>query len=244
MASLGINFTMFLVAYILQTDKLTDISYSLTFALLSAFGFVFYSGKDMVDILALVLILVWAFRLGSYLFMRIHKIGRDKRFDNIRINFKSFFLFWLMQGLTVAIVLIPFMLLISDTEKPLDSIPVVCILISATGLILETIADQQKYRFKLNNANQFMNSGVWRFIRHPNYTGELMFWFGIGLLSAHYMNGSYILLSLSGPIWISYIIIRFSGIPPLEKTWKDKYSDNSEFKEYWNKSWRLIPFIY
>ena len=97
--SVGFNLLLFLVAYILQTDKITDISYALTFVILAMTSFL-NSGQDLIDLVLLCVILVWAFRLGSYLFTRIHRIGRDARFDQIRVKFSSFLTFWIMQGLT------------------------------------------------------------------------------------------------------------------------------------------------
>ena len=104
--SVGFNLFLFLIAYVLQTDKITDLSYSMTFVILAVASFL-RSGQDVVDILLLSLVLIWAIRLGSYLFKRIHRIGRDERFDKIRVKFTSFLTFWIMQGLTCFIVLIP-----------------------------------------------------------------------------------------------------------------------------------------
>ena len=178
--SVGFNLLLFVVAYILQTDKITDISYALTFVILAMTSFL-NSGQDLIDLVLLCVILVWAFRLGSYLFTRIHRIGRDARFDQIRVKFSSFLTFWIMQGLTCFIVLIPVFKVNGVTSKEVNFILLIGIVLAIVGLIIETIADKQKYAFKLKHPDRHMREGLWSKLQHPNYTGELLFWWGIFL---------------------------------------------------------------
>ena len=87
--TVGVNLLLYLFAYVLQTDKITDISYSGTFAIVAITTYLVSKGQGP-DTVLLVLVLLWALRLGGYLFYRIQKIGHDARFDQIRINPWSF----------------------------------------------------------------------------------------------------------------------------------------------------------
>lgn len=89
-----------------------------------------------------------------------------------------------------------------------------------------------------------MQTGLWKKIRHPNYLGEILFWTFLSLSVTANLPIMYWTWTLIGPLWLIFLLIFFSGIPPLEKKWNEKYSGSVEFKEYINQSWRLIPGIY
>jgi len=238
--SVGINLLMFLIAYIFQTDKITDISYSLTFIAIASFG-LYQSEQTIVDAVFFVWVLLWGVRLGSYLMYRIHKIGKDDRFDKIRINFISFLFFWIMQGMTCFIVMIPTIFSFQALNKSLNSLFLIGIGIALIGLIMEAVADKQKFNFKIKRPNDFMNEGLYKFVQHPNYAGELLFWWGIFLASLPYTNWY---ISLIGPLWITFIIVAFSGIRILQRNWKERYGDRKAFQLYQNQTSKLIPGIY
>jgi steroid 5-alpha reductase family enzyme len=115
------------------------------------------------------------------------------------------------------------------------------LLLAGFGLALEVVADSQKFRFKRSNPKQFMKSGVWSLLQHPNYSGELLFWWGLFIACLPFTVWYYTIL---GPIWISLIIIRFSGISILQKKWMENYGDDPEFQAYQKRTSKLIPFIY
>lgn len=238
--SVGVNLLMFVWAYVKQTDKLTDVSYSLTFLALVFWGLARSTAEESHVVVA-ALVVLWAIRLGTYLLIRIIHKGRDKRFDGIREKPISFMSFWVMQGLTCFVVSLPFLLIMQIEDVEWAGLSSVFIVLAVCGLLLESVADYQKFNFKKKNPERFMKQGLWAKVRHPNYTGELLFW--ASLFGLCYGLGAP-LWSVIGPIWIGYILIGFSGIPPLEKRWKSKYRDNPEFQKHWNSSWRIIPFIY
>ena len=96
--SLAIQIALFVPAYKFKTDKLTDLSYGLTFVLLSLLAFL-QSDMSFPKLLLLLMIAAWGLRLGIYLFIRINKTKKDARFDEIRIDFMKFLSFWLLQGI-------------------------------------------------------------------------------------------------------------------------------------------------
>lgn len=236
----AINFIFYLIAYYKQTDKLTDLTYSLTFIAISAWGFT-NSERGLNQILVLVFITIWAIRLGSFLMRRVHHLGKDDRFDNLRPYPIKFLGFWTMQALTCVIVSLPAIIIYTFDNINHAPFSFIGYTIAVIGLLIETIADHQKFHFKSKNPTQFMQSGLWRRIRHPNYLGEILFWVGISLSALIFPYGW---IGLLAPIWISFILIRFSGIPLLKEKWKKRYGDQQAFKKYLSKSWNLVPYIY
>jgi len=242
--SLVFNLCLFLVAYFFQTDKLTDLSYSLSFIAVGTYAVFRFNADSLFHKLLLALVILWALRLGSYLFIRVHKMSRDKRFDGIREKFISFLGFWIMQGVSVAIIInaLSFASWYGDLNPGYLSYALV--ILSLLALILEAVADHQKFTFKIKQPSRFMQTGLWKKIRHPNYLGEILFWTFLSLSVTANLPIMYWTWTLIGPLWLIFLLIFFSGIPPLEKKWNEKYSGSVEFKEYINQSWRLIPGIY
>lgn len=238
---LGINILMFVPAYLLKTDKLTDISYSLTFIIVALAAYA-HSDKTPVQIFALILILLWAFRLGGFLFIRILKTGRDKRFDQMRQRPWAFFRFWFFQGLTVFLVLLPALLLSGDAVSIINWASTLGVLIFGTGLILEAVADAQKFKFKQTNPHgQWIDSGVWRISRHPNYLGEVMVWCGLYLFTFASLDNLSRLYGLASPIYIAGILLFFSGVPLLEKAADKKWGQLGAYKKYKREVPLLVP---
>ena len=112
----------------------------------------------------------------------------------------------------------------------------------AVGFVMEAVADHQKSVFKKNpdNEGKFMKSGLWALSRHPNYFGEMLVWWGIALVALPWMRG-YSLLAMIGPVFITVLLIFVSGIPLVEKAWKEKWGDDPEFQAYLKNTRMLIP---
>ncbi len=234
------NLLFFAIAYSFQTDKLTDITYSLTFVAIAITGFMF-SDNTTVGLITLSLIVLWAARLGMYLLTRVHKMGRDDRFDDLRPYPIKFLGFWTVQAVTCFLVSLSALVIFSDAVRSIDVFFVVGLAAALGGLLLEIIADYQKYNFKSQYPERFMQSGVWRRIRHPNYTGEILFWLGLSIAA---VGSPYWLVGLISPLWVGFILTKFSGIPILRKKWEQNYGDQKAYQEYKADSYNLIPFIY
>jgi steroid 5-alpha reductase family enzyme len=229
--ALGFNILMFIPAFLFKTDKLTDMSYSLTF--IALISYIFISKADVSGSWILFLmILLWALRLGIFLFVRIHKQKKDDRFDTMRNSFFKFLGFWLLQGITVWIVLIPAILF--DGKYYL-----VGIVIWFIGVLIESIADIQKFMFKNKSKNKekFIQSGLWYYSRHPNYFGEILTWIGVYIFSGIWLWG------LVSPIYISLLLLFVSGIPILEQKADKKWGKSKEYRSYKKKTSLLIPWF-
>lgn len=238
--SIAINAVFFLIAYRYQTDKFTDLTYSVTFIVIAIFAYS-HSTKNVSHALVLALIVLWALRLGGFLIRRVHAIGRDDRFDSFRPFFFKFLAFWTMQTLTCFIVSLSALLIFANSDQQLNPIFLAGITLTFLGLVFEAVADQQKYNFKTMHPNKFMRKGLWKYLRHPNYSGEIVFWLGLCIAS---FGGSANVFAIISPIWISFILIKFSGIPLLRDKWEKNYGEQKAFQEYKKNSWYLFPYIY
>ncbi len=240
--SLALNALFLLIAYKLKTDKFTDITYALTFIIITVFAFVrsnhkatFYTGS--------LLVIIWSIRLGSFLLYRVVKKGKDKRFDGMRENLYRFAKFWIGQALVSWMLMIP-VILSSSENKSFRYFSIIGILIWTVGLIVESTADYQKYEFRRTeeNNNKWIDSGLWKFSRHPNYFGEILVWIGIYIYVFPVLTLSYKLVGLISPLLI-FIILRYgSGIPILEKSADQKWGNNTSYNSYKKKTNLLIPF--
>lgn len=242
--ALGLNVAMFIPAYLWKTDKLTDISYAVTFALLAVIGLV-RGGISTPSIILTAAVIAWSVRLGSYLLIRIHKMGRDKRFDEMRKSFWQFGRFWILQGLTVWVVLLPSMLFLAKSPTELPWYAYVGLAIWACGLTIEATADMQKFNFINNpeNKEKWIDTGIWKYSRHPNYFGEIALWFGLYIFAFGNLSKTEALIGIVGPLYIALLILFVSGIPLLEKGADKKWGENPEYKKYKESTNILIPYL-
>jgi steroid 5-alpha reductase family enzyme len=230
--------------YTQQSDKATDLFYSLSFAALT--GVLWFRGADsLIHHLLLAMILLWGFRLGSYLFKRIHAIGKDDRFDEMRKQFIRFAGFWTIQALSVLILSIPIIIIYQKSNIEFRAIHVLGIAVWALGLLLETVADQQKFAFRQNPANdgQFIQSGLWKQVQHPNYLGEILCWLGVFICVIPSLE-NWEWLAIISPIWIVFLLVFVSGIPLLQKASQKKYGHLKSYQTYKKNTALLIPFLY
>jgi len=232
--ALLINVALFIPAFALKTDKLTDASYSLTFIFLSLRAFFSSSNGSATNYLLLAMILLWAFRLGVFLWMRVNKLGRDKRFDDIRTHALRFFGFWVLQGLSVWLIMLPSLLFWRVTERRLGLLAVFGIAIWALGLTIESIADYQKAKFyrTQNLQHRWINTGLWRYSRHPNYFGEILVWVGIYLFTLPAFSWPIALFALISPVYIIVLLRFVSGVPKLEKSADAKFGYLPNYRAY------------
>ncbi len=237
----------FTYAALNKTDKVTDLSYGLTFV----FGVIFAqsisnSELSLIKLILVVLISFWGIRLSGYLFIRVIKMGRDKRFDGIRESFVKLGAFWLIQAISVFIILLPALYLILSTGAVgLSSLTIVGLTISSLGILIEAIADQQKFIFKNNpdNDGKWIDTGIWKYSRHPNYLGEIMMWVGVFIYVLPLITGLGWLTIIS-PLQIILLLLFFSGIPTLERKYKERYKGNVEYENYVERTGILIPKIF
>lgn len=242
--SLAINLLMFVPAFLFKTDKLTDISYAITFIVLALYSFLF-NPINLNTFLLIVMLTIWALRLGVFLLLRVKKVGKDKRFDEMRSNFWRFGRFWLLQGISVWIIMIPSLFFFNSDNEILSSFSYLGIIIWLFGIIIETTADIQKFIFKSNpqNDGQWIETGLWKYSRHPNYFGEITIWIGLYIFVFFNLSFWESIVGAIGPLYIACIILFVSGIPILEKSANNRWGALNQYQIYKKKTNVLIPWL-
>ena len=241
-----IQWIVFIPAYIFQTEKYFDITGSMTYITVTALALCFsrYSAPlDARSILLAALVIIWAVRLGSFLYNRIRKAGKDDRFDEIKPNFIRFLNVWTIQGLWITFTAAAALVAITTTmRKELDLFAVLGLLVWIVGFIFEVIADSQKSRFNADPSNKgkFIRTGLWSRSRHPNYFGEIVLWIGIALIAAPVLQG-WQWVAMISPIFVILLLTRVSGVPLLEKKADAKWGGQDDYEAYKKNTPVLIP---
>jgi len=243
--SVGIQALLFAVAATFRTDKVTDLSYGITFITLA----LLLIGRDAVWLspataLALMVV-VWGLRLAGYLFFRILRIGRDARFDGVREHFWKFARFWFFQGVAVWVIMLPAILWFALASRSAGwSLWLAAgALIWLAGLVIETIADAQKFRARNRQGDRprWTDHGLWRYSRHPNYFGEILCWWGVFVFVVPGL-GWWALVAAAGPLAITGLLLFATGIPTLEASANRRWGRDPEYVAYRLRTNRLIPW--
>lgn len=240
--ALGVNAAFFAAAAARRTDVVTDLSYSLTFVLLAVL-LLFTGARETMQLVASLLVIAWAARLGTFLFRRILRMRTDHRFDGIRDRPLRFARFWLLQAITVAVVMLPVSYLLDRDHPPGVGIwSMVGAAIWLVGLVVEALADAQKAAFKAREENRgrFIASGLWRYSRHPNYFGEMLVWWGVFVYVIPALHGAAFAV-VAGPLFITLLLLFVSGIPPLERSAEEKYGSDAAYRAYKQRTSILVP---
>ena len=238
-----IQWLAFIPARLLQTERFYDLTGSATYIAVTLGAIVAASEPSGAQKLIAIMIFIWAGRLGSFLFRRIHAAGGDQRFDQIKISSSRFFVAWTLQGTWVVMTSCAAVTAILSVEQPpLGSVYVVGAAMWVAGFAIEVIADRQKSRFREDpaNAGQFINVGLWARSRHPNYFGEILLWAGIATMAAPYLSGSQWIVLLS-PFFVYALLTRISGIPTLAKRGQQLWGDDPAYQAYLSNTPRLFP---
>jgi steroid 5-alpha reductase family enzyme len=241
-----IQWLVFIPAYIFQTEKFFDLTGSITY--ISVIGVaVCYSRYsvelDARSVLVAALVIIWALRLGTFLFTRIKKAGKDDRFDELKPSFIRFLNVWTIQGLWVTFTAAAALVAITTTtRKELDAFAILGFLVWIFGFTIEAIADSQKSRFSANpeNKGRFIQTGLWSHSRHPNYFGEIMLWIGIAIIAIPVLQG-WQWVAMISPIFVTLLLTRVSGIPLLEKKADKKWGGQEDYETYKKNTPVLIP---
>ncbi len=238
-----IQWLVFIPAFLLQTEKFFDLTGSLTYISVTVMAVFFSAGIDGRSILLAFLMVVWAIRLGTFLFTRIRKAGKDDRFDEIKPSFIRFLNVWTIQGLWVALTMGAALAAITAAyQKDLDWFAVIGFVVWIFGFAIEVAADSQKSRFNANpeNKGKFIRTGLWSRSRHPNYFGEIVLWVGIAVIAFPVLQG-WQWVTLISPVFVALLITRVSGVPQLETKADKKWGGQEDYEAYKKRTPVLIP---
>ena len=238
-----IQWLAFIPAYVFQTEKFYDLTGSITYITVTVLAVIFSPEVDARSLLLMVLVLIWAGRLGTFLFRRVLNSGGDERFDTIKPSFIRFLNTWTLQGLWVTFTLSAALAAITSTSQvKLGFYALVGTLIWALGFTIEVAADAQKSRFRSqpDNQGQFIQEGLWSWSRHPNYFGEITLWVGVALIALPALSG-WQYVGLISPVFVALLITRVSGVPMLEERADEKWGGEEDYEEYKANTPVLIP---
>ncbi len=241
-----IQWIAFIPAYIFQTEKFYDLTGSITY--LTVVTYVSYHSYatmnvNLPSIVLAACILLWTIRLGSFLFMRIHKAGEDKRFREIKPSPTRFFMTWTLQGMWVSICSMCALTAIASTNGVVqNSLFFIGLLVFVIGFVFEIIADMQKSNFRKDpkHKDQFIQQGLWAYSRHPNYFGEITLWTGIAIMSLSSLSGGQY-ITLISPLFTYLLLVYVSGVRLLEISGMEKWGHLESYQNYVRKTPSLFP---
>ena len=246
-ASVGfvLHWLGFIPAYLFQTEHYFDLIGSISYVATVALAFILMPSFDARGLVVATLICVWAVRLGSFLFIRVKKAGQDRRFTQIKTKFFRFLLTWTLGGTWVFITMASGLAaMTSQSQSPIDAFLIIGAAMWVLGFVIEVIADRQKTRFRKDpaNADKFISSGLWSISRHPNYLGEIILWIGIAVIALPVLSG-WQWVTLISPIFVSFLLLKVSGVPLLENNAESRWGDDPEFRQYKARTPSLIPYF-
>lgn len=237
---------LWIISAIIKNVSIVDLFWGLGFVISAIFYFIQTGEADPRKTILLLLVTVWGLRLSGYLAMRNAGKGEDFRYREFRRKYGekrywwiSFFQTFLLQGILMWLISAPLLgAQLYGQEKPLGIPDTLAVIIWITGFAFEAGGDWQLARFRSDPSNKgkVLDSGFWRYTRHPNYFGDSAVWWGYGLFCIS--AGSY--LPVLGSILMTALIIRVSGVALLEKSLKDK---KPEYREYIEKTSPFLPWF-
>ena len=249
-ASFLVHWIIFIPSFLAKTEKFYDITGTLAYLITLYLASVLTSYSSGASLEPRTLIIIgmvsfWALRLGIFLFIRVLKVGEDRRFREAKKSFSKYLVWWTMSALWVFLTTANALTLIVNNKKLVNQpIFYLGLLIWFIGILFEIIADEQKRRFRLNEKNRgkFISSGLWSISRHPNYFGEIILWIGIAIISLPTLSG-FQYVTLISPLFIYLLLTRISGVNLLEESSDKKWGDLPEYEQYKKETPALVPFI-
>ena len=235
-----IQWVAFIPAYIFQTEKFFDLTGSITYSSVFIYCIYLTTSGDLNwgSLVISILVILWAGRLGTFLFTRIAKDGEDKRFRTIKPDIAQFFMTWTLQGMWVSLCsLCAITGIASETGIIVNNIFYIGLVMFIGGFAIEIVADQQKSAFRAipENRNKFITSGLWSKSRHPNYFGEITLWTGVAVMSFSSLSGIEY-LTLISPIFTYLLLVKISGVRMLEGRGQKTWGNDEDYIAYMNNT--------
>lgn len=233
----------FILSIVKKRNDIADMAWGLGFVLISWLAFFINSNFYPIALMVNLLVTLWGLRLFVHIYMRNNKKPEDYRYRNWRNEWGEFFLIrsylqvFILQGFFLFLIALPILFINNTSLQGNLTIQIAGIIVWATGFYFEVVGDAQLAAFIKNprNKGKLMESGLWKFTRHPNYFGEVTLWWGIFLVALSFPGG---LLTIVGPLTITLLILFVSGIPLLEK----KYESRPDFEKYKKKTSIFFPW--
>jgi steroid 5-alpha reductase family enzyme len=242
---MGYMVALWAVSLFLRNASIVDVFWGPGF--IAAAGTYFTLSDDGYEgrqLLVLVLVAIWAVRLGGYILARNAGHGEDPRYRKWRQDspatfwWRSLFQVFLLQGLTLWVISAPLLAALHNAEPDaLVATDFIGLAIWSTGFFFEAVGDWQLARFKSDPANvgKVMDRGLWRYTRHPNYFGDATLWWGFFVIVAGTTDGW---LTIFSPAVMTFLLLRVSGVALLERGMTRRRPD---YEDYVRRTSAFIP---
>lgn len=244
----GAMLLLWLVSIPIRNASIVDIFWGPAFAIVAFAGWFLGDGDHDRRTLLTALTCAWGLRLGTYLALRNLGHGEDpryarwrKRVEDAGGNFtsRSLAMVFGLQGLLVIVVSLPVQTgQLAITGRPLGIAAMIGTLLWVAGFLFEAVGDWQLRRFKADPANRgkLLENGLWRYTRHPNYFGNASLWWGLWLVAC---DAPGLWWTAIGPVLMTFLLLRVSGVTLLEKS---LVVSNRDYAEYQRRTSSFIPW--
>lgn len=236
---------VFVLAQVKKNNSIVDSFWGPGFLLVAVFTFFKTDYVGLRTIIITTLVALWSIRLFLHITIRNWNKPEDFRYINMRKRWgnhfallKAYLNVFILQGLLLFIVSLTITAGNTSSDQSLNWINYMGVAIWIIGYFFEVVGDKQLKDFitNPNNKGKLMTSGLWSYTRHPNYFGEATMWWGIFLISITKVSNMWIIIS---PIVITLLLLYVSGVPLLEK----KYKDRPDFIEYSKHTPKFFPWF-
>ncbi len=235
----------YIISLFKKRNDVADIAWGLGFIILTWLSFWvrdFESG--LRGILVALLITIWGIRLAYHIYKRNKGKTEDYRYLAWREEWgkwfylRSYLQVYILQGVLLFMIVLPTLVINENIFLSLGLLDLFGLIVWITGFYFESVGDKQLSNFIENSDNKgkLMREGLWKLTRHPNYFGEVTMWWGIWIIS---LSANMVWFSVLGPLTITILILKISGIPMLEK----KMKENPDFADYEKKTNKFIPWF-
>lgn len=234
----------FIVSLLKKRNDVADIAWGIGFVLMAWLSWALSSVSTQRGLLLGLLIIIWGVRLSAHILRRNRGKAEDYRYQAWRQEWGKWFYLrsygqvYLLQGTLLFLIVLPVLLVNKNTNQPLGYLDLLGALVWLFGFYFESVGDKQLGEFIKNpgNKGKLLQTGLWKYTRHPNYFGEVVQWWGVWLIAT---SAPIAWFGIIGPLTITFLILKVSGIPMLEK----KMKDNPEFAEYARRTNKFLPWF-
>jgi steroid 5-alpha reductase family enzyme len=233
----------FVISLLIKRNDIADIAWGLGFVTIVIFLFT-TQAPALLSVFVYILTLIWGLRLAIHIGLRSKGKPEDFRYKKWREEWGKYFVLrsylqvYLLQGFFMWIISLPIILVSMAKNQPISPFILVGSIVWLIGFVFESIGDYQLMLFikQRQNKSDIMQTGLWKYTRHPNYFGEVLVWWGIFIMVLPLEYGLWAIIS---PITISFLLLYVSGIPMLEA----KYNHNQAFQEYKKRTSSFFPML-
>ncbi len=235
---------IFTIAQIKKDNSIVDIGWGGGFIVVALVSL--WAAPDVTarQLLVSILVILWGIRLSGHILIRNHGKPEDYRYVKMRENWgnhpviNAFIRVFMLQAVILLFLAYPIILVNHASVSSLSVLDYIGLAVWMIGFFFETIGDYQLFKFtrNKNNKGKIIESGLWKYTRHPNYFGEVTLWWGIFIIVLSVSGGW---IAIFSPLILTFLILKVSGVPMLE----DKYKDRPDFQAYAKRTNMFIPWF-